>query len=100
MPPPADPFAAADLSASICEGISLADLEVTPAACNWVYPRAGLMPASPDMERGRADLLRFLGEHLARYNLPRSVEYVAEPLRYDAGKVRRSALLEARTARA
>jgi hypothetical protein len=26
VPPPADPFAAADLSASICEGISLADL--------------------------------------------------------------------------
>tara|TARA_B100000676_G_C18033793_1_gene820470 strand:+ start:93 stop:1577 length:1485 start_codon:yes stop_codon:yes gene_type:complete len=47
-----------------------------------------------------ADLLSFLGEHLARYKLPRSVEYVAEPLRDDAGKVRRSALLEARTARA
>ena len=45
---------------SILRWISLADLEVTPAACNWVYPRAGLMPASPDMERGRADLLRFL----------------------------------------
>ena len=45
---------------SILRWISLADLEVTPASCNWVYPKAGLMPASPDMERGRADLLRFL----------------------------------------
>ena len=45
---------------SILRWISLADLEVTPASCNWVYPMAGLMPASPDMDRGRADLLRFL----------------------------------------
>ena len=49
-----------NIQSSILRWISLSDLEVTPASCSWVYPRAGLMPASPDMERGRADLLRFL----------------------------------------
>ena len=49
-----------NVQSSILRWISLADTEVTPASCNWVYPKAGLMPVSPDMERGRADLLRFL----------------------------------------
>ena len=43
------------------------------------------------------ELLRFAGERLAKYKLPRSVEYVAEPLRDDAGKVRRSSLRADRT---
>ncbi len=34
--------------------------------------------------------------HLAPYKVPRTVELVTEPLRDDAGKVRRSALREAR----
>ena len=38
------------------------------------------------------ELLAFAGERLAKYKLPRSVEFVDEPLRDDAGKVRRSAL--------
>jgi bile acid-coenzyme A ligase len=38
------------------------------------------------------DLLEFLAERLATYKLPRSFEYVTQPLRDDAGKVRRSAL--------
>jgi bile acid-coenzyme A ligase len=42
------------------------------------------------------ELLSFVGERLARYKLPRSVEFVDEPLRDDAGKVRRSALRSAR----
>lgn len=45
-----------------------------------------------------ADLLAFLGERLVRYKVPRSVEYVDEPLRDDAGKVRRSLLKHTRTA--
>jgi bile acid-coenzyme A ligase len=44
-----------------------------------------------------AELLTFLAERLARYKLPRSVEYVDEPLRDDAGKVRRAAFKAART---
>jgi len=42
------------------------------------------------------DLLSFVGEKLARYKLPRTVEFVDFPLRDDAGKVRRSALRSAR----
>ncbi len=49
-------------------------------------------PAGIDEER----LLAFLGEKLARYKIPRSIEVVAEPLRDDAGKTRRSALLRER----
>ena len=43
-------------------------------------------------------VLAFLRDRLAPYKLPRSVEVVAEPLRDDAGKVRRAALREARLA--
>lgn len=43
-----------------------------------------------------AHLLGFLGERLVRYKVPRTVEVVTEPLRDDAGKVRRSALRDAR----
>ncbi len=42
------------------------------------------------------DLRTHLGERLVRYKIPRSFEFVDEPLRDDAGKVRRSALREAR----
>jgi bile acid-coenzyme A ligase len=38
------------------------------------------------------ELLTFLGERLVRYKVPRSFEIVNEPLRNDAGKLRRSAL--------
>jgi bile acid-coenzyme A ligase len=38
------------------------------------------------------ELLTFVGERLVRYKVPRTVEIVNEPLRDDAGKVRRSAL--------
>ncbi len=43
------------------------------------------------------DALRaHLADHLARYKIPRSFEFVDAPLRDDAGKVRRAALREAR----
>ena len=38
------------------------------------------------------ELLAFLGERLVRYKVPRTVELIHEPLRDDAGKVRRTAL--------
>ena len=38
------------------------------------------------------ELLAFLGDRLVRYKVPRSVEVVDQPLRDDAGKVRRGAL--------
>ena len=40
----------------------------------------------------QAELLEFLAERLTKYKLPRSVEYVDEALRDEAGKVRRSTL--------
>jgi bile acid-coenzyme A ligase len=54
-----------------------------------------------DMPTGTLDegaLRAHLEERLARYKIPRSFEHVREPLRDDAGKVRRSALREARLA--
>lgn len=42
------------------------------------------------------DLREFLGERLVAYKIPRTYELVDEPLRDDAGKVRRGALREAR----
>ena len=38
------------------------------------------------------DLRRHLGERLVRYKIPRDFEFTSEPLRDDAGKIRRSAL--------
>ena len=43
-----------------------------------------------------AELKAFLAERLVVYKLPRTFEYVDEPLRDDAGKVRRTALRQAR----
>jgi len=44
-------------------------------------------------------LREHLAERLVAYKIPKSFELVSEPLRDDAGKVRRSALREARLAR-
>jgi bile acid-coenzyme A ligase len=49
-------------------------------------------PAPVDADELRAHL----AQHLAHYKIPRSFEFVSEPLRDDAGKVRRSALREER----
>jgi bile acid-coenzyme A ligase len=46
------------------------------------------------------ELERHLADRLVVYKRPRSIEFVSEPLRDDAGKVRRSALREERIARA
>lgn len=42
------------------------------------------------------ELLQFLANQLSRYKLPKTIEFVEEPLRDEAGKVRRAALREAR----
>jgi bile acid-coenzyme A ligase len=38
------------------------------------------------------ELLKFVSERVVRYKVPRSIEFTDQPLRDDAGKVRRSAL--------
>jgi bile acid-coenzyme A ligase len=48
---------------------------------------------------GEEALRAHLAEHLAVTKIPKSFEFVTEPLRDDAGKVRRSALREARLPR-
>jgi bile acid-coenzyme A ligase len=50
-------------------------------------------PLAPD------EIDKFLRERLVRYKLPRTYEFVTEPLRGDDGKVRRSALRAARLTR-
>lgn len=50
----------------------------------------------PEGPADQAALLAHLSERLVRYKLPRSFEYVSEPLRDDAGKVRRKTLREER----
>ena len=47
----------------------------------------------------QAALLGFLSERLVRYKVPRTLEFVSEPLRDDAGKVRRKALRAERLTR-
>jgi bile acid-coenzyme A ligase len=44
-------------------------------------------------------LEKHLADKLVRYKLPRSIEFVQQPLRDDAGKVRRSQLREERIAK-
>ncbi len=46
------------------------------------------------------ELLTFVAERLSSYKLPKSVEFTSEPLRDEAGKVRRAALRDARVAKA
>jgi bile acid-coenzyme A ligase len=45
-------------------------------------------------------LLEFVAERLARFKLPKSIEFTSEPLRDEAGKIRRAALREARLPKA
>jgi bile acid-coenzyme A ligase len=47
----------------------------------------------------KEELVAHLDERLVRYKIPRTFEFVAEPLRDDAGKVRRKALREERIKR-
>ena len=51
---------------------------------------------APDAEITEEQLLNHLGERLVRYKIPRTVEFVDDPLRDDAGKVRRKTLREER----
>ena len=46
-----------------------------------------------------AAVQRFVGERLAAYKVPRTVEFVDTPLRDDAGKARRTAVRDAVIAR-
>ena len=62
---------------------------------NSVHAIVDIASAELDEDALRAHL----AEQLARYKIPRSFEFVREPLRDDAGKVRRSALRKERIER-
>jgi bile acid-coenzyme A ligase len=66
-----------------CAVIGLPDDDLGNRIHALVQPRTGL---------DETELLRHLAERLVSYKLPRSIEFVNEALRDDAGKVRRSAL--------
>jgi bile acid-coenzyme A ligase len=55
---------------------------------NVVHAIVEVGPGAPSA----GDLLAFVGERLARYKVPRSLEFTDRPLRDEAGKVRRAAL--------
>jgi bile acid-coenzyme A ligase len=90
-------------------GANIYPAEVEAAISEHPLVRSCAVIGLPDEERGNRvhaivdfgaelgavdeDGLRvFLGERLVSYKVPRTFEFVAEPLRDDAGKVRRSAL--------
>jgi bile acid-coenzyme A ligase len=60
----------------------------------WGARVHAIVQAAEDLDE--AALLAFVGERLARYKLPRAIEFTNEPLRDEAGKVRRAALRQAR----
>jgi len=51
---------------------------------------------APNTDLQTEALLTHLNQHLVRYKVPRTIEFVDEPLRDDAGKVRRRALRDER----
>ncbi len=74
---------AAHPSVSSCAVIGLPDADKGNRVHAIIEPAK---PVSTD------DLLAFLADRLVRYKMPRSFEFVDEPLRDDAGKVRRATL--------
>jgi bile acid-coenzyme A ligase len=69
---------------AIVIGLPHADLGAAPHAI--IRREAGTPPVGED------DLRAFVGERLARYKTPRTYEFTDQPLRDEAGKVRRSRL--------
>lgn len=95
----------------ICGGANIYPAEVEAALDEFPGVRSSAVIGLPHEDLGNVvhaivdapetaiteeDMLNFLAERLVRYKHPRSIEFVAEPLRDDAGKVRRKALREAR----
>jgi bile acid-coenzyme A ligase len=91
----------------LCGGANIYPAEVEAAIDSFPGVRSSAVIGLPDPDLGNrvhaivdcpsgapqeAALLAHLAERLVRYKLPRSFEFVNEPLRDDAGKVRRSAL--------
>jgi bile acid-coenzyme A ligase len=76
------------IETAIVIGLPDEDLGSVPHAILRVEPDV----AAPTVEQVRD----FVAQRLVRYKVPRSFEFTAEPLRDEAGKVRRSRLLAER----
>lgn len=88
---PAEVEAAIDAHPAVrsCAVIGLPDDE-------WGARVHAIVQTAVDTDVSEAELLDFAGARLARYKLPKSIELTTEPLRDEAGKVRRVALRAAR----
>lgn len=89
-------------------GANIYPAEVEAAINEYPAVRSCAVIGLPDEDRGNrvhaiidlddqtgldeGELRSFLGERLVSYKVPRTFEFVSEPLRDDAGKVRRAAL--------
>jgi bile acid-coenzyme A ligase len=98
----------------VCGGANIYPAEVEAALDKHPSVRSSVVIGLPDDDLGQRvhaivdvgdagvldvdGLRQHLTEHLAPYKIPREFELAHEPLRDDAGKVRRSALREARIA--
>ncbi len=100
----------------LCAGRNIYPAEVEAALCAHPAVRSCAVIGLPDDDLGQsihaiievedkaaapeeAELQSWLGDQLVHYKVPRSYEFTAEPLRDEAGKVRRVALREARIAK-
>jgi bile acid-coenzyme A ligase len=99
----------------LCGGANIYPAEVEAALDAFPGVRSSAVIGLPDEDLGNrihaivdrpegaadeAEFFAHLAERLVRYKIPRSIEYVAEPLRDDAGKVRRAALRAERMGKA
>ncbi|HEY0939775.1 MAG TPA: AMP-binding protein [Steroidobacter sp.] len=69
-----------------CAVVGIPDADLGQRVHAVVHAMPGITPD---------ELLLFINERLVRYKVPRSIEFVNEQLRDDAGKVRRSAVRDA-----
>lgn len=91
----------------LCGGANVYPAEVESVLLEHPAVRSAAVIGLPDDDRGSIvhgiveadrsevspdDVLTFARERLALYKLPRSIDFVDQPLRDDAGKIRRSAL--------
>jgi bile acid-coenzyme A ligase len=96
----------------LCGGANVYPAEVEAALQEHPAVQSCAVIGLPDEERGHIvhaiveaqpeavsvdELLAFVRDRLSRYKVPRSIEFTDQPLRDEAGKVRRSALLAERT---
>ncbi|MET0666821.1 MAG: acid--CoA ligase, partial [Acidimicrobiales bacterium] len=95
----------------LCGGRNVFPAEVEAAIESHPLVRSSTVIGLPDDDLGNTvyaiveadgltapELEAHVREHLVHYKVPRTFEFVDHPLRDDSGKVRRSALREARLA--